>query len=91
MHFERITLNANGIALIVEEPAPGQFFWVLQQQRVRAAVERAVRPMPSYGLAVMAGICAMEQRSGAAHGLREARATEPVVRDFGATTIAGTL
>lgn len=84
-------MNANGIALIVEEPAPGQFYWVLQQQRVRAAVERAARPMPSYGLAVMAGISAMEQRSGASHGLRGGCANEPVVRDFGATTIAGTL
>lgn len=84
-------MNANGIALIVEEPAPGQFFWVLQQQRVRAAVERAARPMPSYGLAVMAGISALEQRSGAAAGRRDRARAELAANDFGATTIAGTL
>ena len=91
MHFERITLNANGIAVIVEEPAPGQFFWVLEQQRVRAAVERAVRPMPSYGLAMMAGISALERRTVAANSLRARCGPDFGARDFGATTIAGCL
>ncbi len=84
-------MNANDIALTVEEPAPGQFFWVLEQQRVRAAIERAVRPMPSYGLAVMAGISALEQRTAAANSLRARCGADFGARDFGATTIAGTL
>lgn len=85
---------ANGIALIVEEPAPGQFYWVLEEQRVRAArdaqLERAERPMPSYGLAVMAGISALEQRAGMSLG-RQGRISEHASMDFGPTTIAGTL
>ncbi|RYF70690.1 MAG: hypothetical protein EOO22_13875 [Comamonadaceae bacterium] len=84
-------MNANGIALTVEEPAPGQFFWVLEQQRARAAIERAARPMPSYGLAVMAGISALEQRVGGAAGRCGSRLAESAACDFGATTIAGTL
>ncbi|MEJ8858400.1 hypothetical protein WKW79_27785 [Variovorax robiniae] len=85
---------SNGIALIVEEPAPGQFYWVLEEQRIRAAqdaqLDRAERPMPSYGLAVMAGIAALEQRAGVASG-RQGRMSQPAAMDFGPTTIAGTL
>ncbi|RZI74466.1 MAG: hypothetical protein EOP80_10425 [Variovorax sp.] len=85
-------MNANGIAVTVEEPAPGQFFWVLeQQQRVRAAIERAVRPMPSYGLAVMAGISALERRTAAANSLCARGRVDVSARDFGPTTIAGCL
>ncbi len=95
-------MNANGIALIVEEPAPGQFFWVLQQHQQRrrraaadSAIERAARPMPSYGLAVMAGITALEQHTGIALGrcgtTGALRATDRPAVDFGPTTIAGTL
>lgn len=85
-------MNANDIALTVEEPAPGQFFWVLEkQQRAREAVERAVRPMPSYGLAMMAGISALERRTAAANSLRARCSADFGARDFGATTIAGTL
>ncbi|MEJ8845239.1 hypothetical protein [Variovorax rhizosphaerae] len=94
-HFERITLVANGIALIVEEPAPGQFYWVLEAQQIRAArearLDRAARPMPSYGLAVMAGIAALEQRAGVASSGRQGRLSEHAVMNFGPTTIAGTI
>ena len=94
LHFERNTLVANGIALIVEEPAPGQFYWVLEEQRIRSArdpqLERAERPMPSYGLAVMAGMAALEQRSGVALG-RQGRISEHAAMDFGPTTVAGNL
>ncbi|MET0540455.1 MAG: hypothetical protein ABWZ88_01745 [Variovorax sp.] len=86
---------SNGIALIVEEPAPGQFYWVLEEQRIRAArdaqLDRAERPMPSYGLAVMAGIAALEQRAGVVSSGRQSRITEPAAMDFGPTTIAGTI
>jgi hypothetical protein len=88
-------LVSNGIALIVEEPAPGQFYWVLEEQRIRAArdaqLDRADRPMPSYGLAVMAGIAALEQRAGVASPGRQGRITQPATMDFGPTTIAGNL
>lgn len=84
-------MNANDIALTVEEPAPGQFFWVLQAQRVRAAIARAARPMPSYGLAVMAGTSELAQRSGAADSRCRQRVLERASDDFGPTTISGTL
>ncbi|WP_213957218.1 MULTISPECIES: hypothetical protein [unclassified Variovorax] len=46
--------------------------------------------MPSYGLAVMAGIAALEQRAGVTSG-RQGRISEHAAMDFGPTTIAGTL
>ena len=93
MHFERITLDANRIALVVEEPAPGQFFWALERKESwrKAPVERAARPMPSYGLAMLAGMSALEKRCGTPCGLRPGRPANAADTDFGATTIAGTL
>jgi hypothetical protein len=87
-------LDANGIAVIVEEPAPGQFFWALRLQRqhgCRAPVERAEHPMPSYGLAMLAGMSALERRLGRPSGLRRSAAGDFGSADFGPTTIAGTL
>jgi len=46
--------------------------------------------MPSYGLAVMAGISALEQRAGVTSA-RQCRISELAAMDFGPTTIAGTL
>ena len=97
LHFERITLKANGIALTVEEAPAGQFYWVLQQQqrlrtwRAAAPVERAMRPMPSYGLAVMAGTAALEKRAGVVLHREIQKVLEQGGTDFGPTTIAGTL
>ncbi|MGJ7494941.1 hypothetical protein ACSFA8_07695 [Variovorax sp. RT4R15] len=86
-------MDANRIALIVEEPAPGQFFWALQRQESwrKAPVERAARPMPSYGLAMLAGMSALEKRCGTPCGLQRRLPADAVHTDFGPTTIAGTL
>ena len=66
-------MNDEDIALIVDEPIPGHFYWILQQQdgsdgRPRA-VEAAPGPMPTYGSALMSGIAALQRRTRVAgHG-----------------------
>lgn len=60
-------MDAEAIALIVDEPIDGHFYWVLQKQdgadcRPVAAAEG---PMPTYGAAMMAGIAALQRRADA--------------------------
>lgn len=91
-------VDAKGIALVVDEPVPRRFYWVLQSPDIasgsQVAVEAAKAPMPSYGLAMMAGLSALERlrslcffstRAPAPREFRESRV------DFGATTIQSTL
>jgi hypothetical protein len=87
-------VDAKRIALIVQEPKPGHFYWVLQQQDQQAGsaqpVETAPVPMPTYGLAMMAGISAMQRRADG-HAARCGTITlddfnDPRT-DFGPTTI----
>lgn len=47
--------------------------------------------MPSYGLAMMAGMAALERRYGRPSGLRRSGGSGFPPTDFGPTTIAGTL
>ncbi|WP_286624277.1 hypothetical protein [Variovorax fucosicus] len=47
--------------------------------------------MPSYGLAMLAGMSALEKRCGTPCGLRPGRPADAADTDFGPTTIAGTL
>ncbi len=82
-------VDAKGIALVVNEPAPGRFFWELQVEGVpsgaAAAVATARRAMPSYGLAMMAGMFALQRRRcGHRAGAREFHESRI---DFGPTTI----
>ena len=83
-------LHAKGIALVVNEPAPGRFFWELQVADVLggrpAAVDMAKRAMPSYGLAMMAGMFALQRRRGA-RKLPVQRDFHESRIDFGPTTI----
>ncbi len=81
-------VDANGIALVVNEPAPGRFYWVLQKQDVDdgSAVDTASAPLPSYGLAMMAGMFALQRRRGF-FSRRPARESYESRTDFGPTTI----
>ncbi len=60
-------MNTDDIALIVDEPIAGHFYWVLQQRDCGnsnpRAVDAAPGPMPSYGSALMAGIAALQRRT----------------------------
>ncbi|MDM0026986.1 hypothetical protein [Variovorax saccharolyticus] len=60
-------MEIHAIALIVDEPIAGHFYWVLQKHdggdcRPIAAAEG---PMPTYGAAMMAGIEALQRRTDA--------------------------
>jgi len=60
-------VEIHAIALIVDEPIAGHFYWVLQKHdggdcRPIAAAEG---PMPTYGAAMMAGIEALQRRTDA--------------------------
>ena len=87
-------MDVKRIALIVQEPVPGHFYWVLQQQDPRAgracSVASAPAPMPSYGLAMMAGISAMQRRTHGRQGNADTLAEDErgaTRTDFGPTTI----
>jgi hypothetical protein len=61
------TMDTDAIALIVDEPIAGHFYWVLQKQDGADCrpVDAAEGPMPTYGAAMMAGIAALQRRSDA--------------------------
>lgn len=60
-------MNTEDIALIVDEPIQGHFYWILQRRDGGdgnpRAVEAAPGPMPTYGSALMAGISALQRRT----------------------------
>jgi len=60
-------MNTEDIALIVDEPIDGHFYWILQLRDSGdgnpRAVDAAPGPMPTYGSALMAGIAALQRRS----------------------------
>jgi len=61
-------MNAH-IELIVDEPIPGHYCWVLLKQESPdqhpVPVDYAAGPMPTYTAAMMAGIAALERRAEA--------------------------
>jgi hypothetical protein len=63
-------MNTDAIALVVDEPIAGHFYWVLQKQDGDDCrpVAAAPGPMPTYGAAMMAGIAALQQRTEARDG-----------------------
>jgi hypothetical protein len=66
-------MDPEAIALVVDEPIAGHFYWVLQKQDGRDCrpVDAAEGPMPTYGAAMMAGIAALQRRTESrAHGMR---------------------
>ena len=57
-------MNPDRVALIVDEPIPGHYYWILQREdgvQCRA-VDAAEGPLPSHGLALMAGTTALQRR-----------------------------
>lgn len=60
-------MDTEAIALIVDEPIAGHFYWVLQKQDGSDCrpVDATEGPMPTYGAAMMAGIAALQRRSDA--------------------------
>ena len=62
-------MNSEAIALVVDEPIAGHFYWVLQKQDGPDCrpIDAAEGPMPTYGAAMMAGIAALQRRAEA-HG-----------------------
>jgi hypothetical protein len=73
-------MDTEAIALIVDEPIAGHFYWVLQKQEGNDTrpVEASPGPMPSYGAAMMAGIAALQRRAD----LRGAAARVPIVKAY---------
>ena len=66
-------MKQDEIELIVDEPIPGHFYWVLLKQddphQLPRAVDSAQGPMPTYSSAMRAGIAALQQRNDARRGL----------------------
>ncbi|HEY2257750.1 MAG TPA: hypothetical protein VGI11_19100 [Variovorax sp.] len=76
-------MDTEAIALVVDEPIAGHFYWVLQKQDGADCrpVEAAEGPMPSYGAAMMAGIAALQRRADARKAAA-GPARVPVVQAF---------
>jgi hypothetical protein len=60
-------MDTEAIALVVDEPIAGHFYWVLQKQDGTDCrpIDAAEGPMPTYGAAMMAGIAALQRRADA--------------------------
>jgi hypothetical protein len=60
-------MDTEAIALVVDEPIAGHFYWVLQKQDGADCrpIDAAEGPMPTYGAAMMAGIAALQRRADA--------------------------
>ena len=60
-------METEAIALVVDEPIAGHFYWVLQKQDGLDCrpIDAAAGPMPTYGAAMMAGIAALQRRADA--------------------------
>ncbi|MBU1360047.1 MAG: hypothetical protein KKC79_04500 [Gammaproteobacteria bacterium] len=74
-------MDTEGIALVVDEPIAGHFYWVLQKQDGVDCrpVDAAEGPMPTYGAAMMAGIAALQRRTDQK---RSPQGTVPVVNAY---------
>jgi hypothetical protein len=82
-------MNTDAIALVVDEPIAGHFYWVLQKQDGDDCrpVAAAPGPMPTYGAAMMAGIAALQQRTDARAGDHPGAASPAPEPDTGPPTI----
>ena len=60
-------MDTEAIALVVDEPIAGHFYWILQKQEGNEChpIDAAAGPMPTYGAAMMAGIEALQRRADA--------------------------
>ena len=75
----KCSVSQDNIELMVDEPIPGHFYWVLLKEECPdhypRAVDYAQGPLPSYSAAMMAGIAALQRRAEA----RAAGEDAPVV------------
>jgi len=57
----------DNIELMVDEPIPGHYYWMLLKEEspdhYPEAVDYAQGPLPSYSAAMMAGIAALQRRA----------------------------
>jgi hypothetical protein len=60
-------VNSDRVALIVDEPIPGHYYWILQKEDGVHChpIDAAEGPLPSHGLALMAGTTALQRRQKA--------------------------
>ena len=62
-------MSQDNIELMVDEPIPGHYYWMLLKEdspdHHPRAVDYAQGPLPSYSAAMMAGIAALQRRADA--------------------------
>lgn len=62
-------MSQDNIELMVDEPIPGHYYWMLLKEEspdeYPRAVDYAEGPLPSYSAAMMAGIAALQRRADA--------------------------
>jgi len=60
-------VSQDNIELMVDEPIPGHYYWMLLKEETPdhypQAVDYAEGPLPSYSAAMMAGIAALQRRA----------------------------
>lgn len=60
-------MSQDNIELMVDEPIPGHYYWMLLKEdspdQYPRAVDYAQGPLPSYSAAMMAGIAALQRRA----------------------------
>lgn len=60
-------MSHDNIELMVDEPIPGHYYWMLLKEETPdhhpQAVDYAQGPLPSYSAAIMAGIAALQRRA----------------------------
>jgi len=63
----KCTVSQDNIELMVDEPIPGHYYWMLLKEeradQYPRAVDYAQGPLPSYSAAMMAGIAALQRRA----------------------------
>lgn len=78
----KCTVSQDNIELMVDEPIPGHYYWMLLKEETPdhhpQAVDYAEGPLPSYSAAMMAGIAALQRRAD----LRTDGSSVPVVTAF---------
>ncbi|MBS0450179.1 MAG: hypothetical protein JSS14_02620 [Proteobacteria bacterium] len=75
-------MSHDNIELMVDEPIPGHYYWMLLKEETPdhhpQAVAYAEGPLPSYSAAMMAGIAALQRRAD----MRADGGDPPVVTAF---------
>lgn len=65
----KCAVSQEHIELMVDEPIPGHYYWMLLKEdspdQHPRAVDYAQGPLPSYSAAMMAGIAALQRRADA--------------------------